>query len=152
MSQLLDLYKATSNEIFTKKLCEIAPYFSTIDPKFVHLRPDYAEVTMPNTQKVHNHLGTVHAIAMCNLAEIAGGLLTDVSIPDTFRWIPIGMNVKYLAKATTDLRAIAEGTGIDWHQQGDKDVVVKITDTNGLEVCRATVIVKISLKKDETTC
>ena len=148
MSKLLDLYKATGNDIFTKKLCEIAPYFSTIDPQFVHLRPDYAEVTMPNTKKVHNHLGTVHAIAMCNLAEIAGGLLTDVSIPDTFRWIPIGMNVKYLAKATTDLRAIAEGTGIDWHQQGDKDVVVKITDRKGLEVCRATVIVKISLKKD----
>jgi len=147
MSQLFDLYKATGNEIFTKKLCEIAPYFSTIDPQFVHLRPNYAEVTMPNTKKVHNHLGTVHAIAMCNLAEIAGGLLTDVSIPDTFRWIPIGMNVKYLAKATTDLRAIAEGTGINWDQQGDKDVVVKITDTNGLEVCRATVIVKISLKK-----
>ncbi len=152
MSQLLDLYKATGNEIFTKKLCEIAPYFSTIEPQFVHLRPGFAEVTMPNTQKVHNHLGTVHAIAMCNLAEIAGGLLTDVSIPDTFRWIPIGMNVRYLAKATTDLRAIAEGTGIDWHQQGDKDVVVKITDANGLEVCKATVIVKISLKKGETTC
>ena len=147
MSQLLDLYKATGNEIFSKKLCEIAPYFSTIEPQFVHLRPNYAEVTMPNTKKVHNHLGTVHAIAMCNLAEITGGLLTDVSIPDTFRWIPIGMNVKYLAKATTDLRAIAEGTGIDWDQQGDKDVIVKITDTNGLEVCRATVIVKISLKK-----
>jgi uncharacterized protein (TIGR00369 family) len=152
MSQLFDLYKATGNEIFTKKLCEIAPYFSTIDPQFVHLRPNYAEVTMPNTKKVHNHLGTVHAIAMCNLAEITGGLLTDVSIPDTFRWIPIGMNVKYLAKATTDIRAIAEGTGIDWDQKGDKDVVVKITDTNGLEVCRATVIVKISLKKGETAC
>ncbi len=147
MSQLFDLYKATGNEIFTKKLCEIAPYFSTIDPQFVHLRPNYAEVTMPNTKKVHNHLGTVHAIAMCNLAEIAGGLLTDVSIPDTYRWIPIGMNVKYLAKATTDLKAVAEGTGIDWQQTGDKDVVVKITDFTGLEVCRATITVKVSLKK-----
>jgi len=152
MSELFDLYKATGNEIFTKKLCEIAPYFSTIEPQFVHLRPDYAEVTMPNTKKVHNHLGTVHAIAMCNLAEIAGGLLTDVSIPETFHWIPIGINAKYLAKATTDLRAIAKGTDIDWHQPGDKNVVVKISDTNDLEVCRVSIIVKVSLKKGETTC
>ena len=102
---------------------------------------------MPNTNKVHNHLGTVHAIAICNLAEIAAGLMTDVSIPENFRWIPIGMNVQYLAKATTNLKAVADGSNIDWQTPGDKKVRIAVTDTNELEVCRATITVKVGLKK-----
>ena len=147
MSQLYGMYNALGNELFSKKICEIAPYFATIDPEFIDLKPGYSEVTMPNTSKVHNHLGTVHAIAMCNLAEIAAGLMTDVSIPETCRWIPIGMSVKYLAKATTSLRGIADGTAIDWNQPGDKDVPVSIRDTDGVEVCAAIITVKVSLKK-----
>lgn len=147
MSELHNLYKQSGNIEFSKKICEIVPYFATIDPQFVALRPGYAEVSMPNTRKVHNHLGTVHAIAMCNLAEIAAGLMADVSIPENFRWIPIGMNVRYLAKAKTDLRGIADGAAIDWTSPGDKSVPVSITDSDGIEVCAANIIVKIGLKK-----
>lgn len=147
MSQLHDLYKTVGNELFSKKVCVIAPYFSTIDPQFVDLRPGYSEVTMPNTREVHNHLGTVHAIAMCNLAEIAAGIMTDVSIPETCRWIPIGMQVRYLAKAKTALRGIADGRKIDWDTPGDKEVPVSITDTDAIEVCAAFITVKVSLRK-----
>jgi acyl-coenzyme A thioesterase PaaI-like protein len=147
MSQLHDLYKAVGNELFSKKVCEIAPYFATIDPQFIELKPGYSEVAMPNTPEVHNHLGTVHAIAMCNLAEISAGIMTDVSIPDICRWIPIGMSVKYLAKAKTALRGIADGRKIDWETPGDKEVPVSITDTEGVEVCTAIIIVKVSNKK-----
>lgn len=149
MSALYDLYKATGNDIFTKKVCELAPYFSTINPHFEILRPGYCEVTMPNSTKVHNHLGTVHAIAMCNLAEIAAGIMTDVSIPESCRWIPVGMDVRYLAKATTDLRGIADGTGVDWSQPGDIDVPVIICDTKETKVCKALVKIKVSYKKKE---
>lgn len=146
MSQLFELYKAVGNLQFSERICDIAPYFATIAPQFVDLRPGYAEVTMPNTRKVQNHLGTVHAIAMCNLAEIAAGLMTDVSISEKFRWIPIGMNVRYLAKAKTDLRGVANGSEIDWSSPGDKDIPVSITDKDGIMVCAATIIVKVSLK------
>ncbi len=147
MSQLFDLYTKLGNTAFSKKICEIAPYFSTIEPQFITLEPSYSEVRMPNTVKIHNHLGTVHAIAMCNLAEIAAGLMTDVSIPETCRWIPIGMNVKYLAKAKTSLRGIADGHQIDWSIPGDKEIPVSILDDDGLEVCSVTITVKVSLKK-----
>lgn len=146
MSQLFDLYKTAGNAQFSQKICDIVPYFATIDPHFVELRPGYCEVTMPNTRKVHNHLGTVHAIAMCNLAEIAAGLMTDVSIPEFCRWIPTGMQVKYLAKAKTDLRGIADGRNIDWSIPGDKNIPVSITDGEGIEVCSATITVKVSPK------
>lgn len=148
MSKLYELYQAVGNEAFSREISKIAPYFATIDPMFVALRPGYAEVTMPNTPKVHNHLGTVHAIAMCNAAEIAAGLMAEVSIPHDCRWIPTGMNVRYLARATTDLRAIASGSAIDWSSSGDKDIPVSITDASGVEVCTAEITVRVSPKKD----
>ncbi|WP_027359305.1 hotdog fold domain-containing protein [Desulforegula conservatrix] len=147
MSQTLEMYKASGNEAFTQLATEFAPYFSTIDPMFVDLRPGYAEVNVPNQKKIHNHLGTVHAIAMCNAAELVAGMMTDVSIPDTSRWIPTGMTVKYLAKAKTDLRAIAKGDSIDWNSTGNIDVPVVIYDADGKEVFTAAITMNVSNKK-----
>ena len=62
---------------------------------------------VPNWIFVHNHLHTVHAIASCNAAEIAMGMLMEATVPTSHRWIPKAMNVQYLQKATTSLRAQA---------------------------------------------
>lgn len=35
---------------------------------------------------------------MCNMAELAGGTMTEVTVPSTHRWIPKGMTVEYLKK------------------------------------------------------
>ena len=59
---------------------------------------------MRKRRAVQNHIGTVHAIAMCNLAEMAAGTLTEISIPASMRWLPKGMQVQYLRKAETDVR------------------------------------------------
>jgi len=147
MSQALEMYNQVGNEEFTKGVTAFAPYFATIDPMFVALKPGYAEVTLPNTPKVHNHLGTVHAIAMCNAAELVAGTMTDASIPDTHRWIPKGMTVRYLIKATSDLRAVSRGDGLDWNSEGDIDVPVSIYDTDDREVFTAVITMKVSLKK-----
>jgi acyl-coenzyme A thioesterase PaaI-like protein len=58
-------------------------------------------------RRVTNHIGTVHAIALCNLAELTAGLMVDASLPKGMRWIPKGMVVKYLAKATGTQHAVA---------------------------------------------
>jgi acyl-coenzyme A thioesterase PaaI-like protein len=99
MSQLLELYRQLGNEHYADAISKIAPFFGTIEPRFRSLRPGYCALEIPNRDAVHNHLGTLHAIAMCNGAELAAGLTTDVSIPAGHRWIPIEMNVRYLALA-----------------------------------------------------
>jgi acyl-coenzyme A thioesterase PaaI-like protein len=144
MSKLYQLYQTAGNEVFSKEVAKIAPYFATIAPYFNELRPGYAEVTVKNRKEIHNHLGTIHAIAMCNGAEAAAGLMTEVSIKKGFRWIPVGMSVKYLAKATTDITVIADGTNITWEVAGDKDIPVSIKDQEGTEVCSAIITVKVS--------
>ena len=56
---------------------------------------------------MRNHLGTFHAIAACNLAEVAMGMLAEASVPTTHRWIPKAMDARYLAKTTGGLTATA---------------------------------------------
>jgi acyl-coenzyme A thioesterase PaaI-like protein len=81
------------------------PYFASIVPHVRRMEPGYAEVTVPKWFFVYNHLGTVHAIASCNAAELAMGMLMEATVPTTHRWIPKAMTVQYLDKATTSLRA-----------------------------------------------
>ncbi len=85
---------------------------------------------MKKRRAVTNHLKTVHAVAMCNMAELAGGLMTEVSLPQGKRWIPSGMTVKYLKKAKSNLIAIADGNELDWDREGEVIVPVGITDDN----------------------
>lgn len=103
MSQMMQMYQQVGPAQFSAMIGQFAPYFASIAPQFVELRPGYAEVTFPKRREVLNHIGTVHAIALCNAAELAAGTMTDASIPAGHRWIPRGMTVEYLAKATGDV-------------------------------------------------
>lgn len=95
------------NWIFSQAVCFKAPYFRTIHPVLVELRPGLCRAKAPNRRGVHNHLGSFHAIASCNMAELAGGMMTDVTVPPTHRWIPAGMTVEYKAQARTAVTSIA---------------------------------------------
>jgi acyl-coenzyme A thioesterase PaaI-like protein len=126
--------------LFTRIVCFKAPYFSSIRPTFTELRPGYSTVRMRKRRRVQNHIGTVHAIAMCNLAELAAGTMTEVTVPSSYRWIPKGMTVEYLAKAETDLHAIAEIDPIPAFDKAlEVPVVVKVVDAADALVLRATI-------------
>ncbi|TAM09453.1 MAG: DUF4442 domain-containing protein [Nevskiaceae bacterium] len=129
--------------LFSRAVCRVAPYFSSIAPQVEALEPGMARVTMRKRRAVQNHIKTVHAIAMCNMAELAGGLMTDVSIPKGARWIPVGMTVEYLKKAKTDLTAVADGSGIDWSAVGNIQVPVVVTDTSGTPVFQARITMNV---------
>lgn len=143
MSQMLEMYKMAGKEQFSQMVGQVAPYFSTIFPEFVELRPGRAEVLLRHRREVTNHIGTIHAIAMCNAAELVAGTMTDASIPTGARWIPKGMTVEYLAKAKTDLTAIADGSGVDWSAMGDIVVPVDLFDTAGNKVCAARITMNV---------
>jgi acyl-coenzyme A thioesterase PaaI-like protein len=134
--------------LFGRLVCWKAPYFSTIRPRFLALRPGYCEVRMRKRHAVLNHIGTVHAIAMCNMAEVAAGIMTDVTIPPTHRWIPKGMTVEYLRKAESDLRAVAELEPVpQFAAAADLAAPVSVTDTAGQVVFRALITMWVSPKK-----
>lgn len=111
--------------VFSRAFAWRAPYFGTIRPRFTVVEPGHAELVIRNRRRVHNHLGTVHAIALCNGLEAAMGALAEASIPTDRRWIPKGMEVAYTAKATSDITCIAETEPHVWSAE-DPDVPVQV--------------------------
>ena len=141
--------KPLGKALFSRFICWKAPYFATIRPRFEELRPGRARLTMPKRRAVQNHIGTVHAIALCNLAELTAGTLTEVSIPAAMRWLPKGMQVEYLKKADSDIVAeasfaeVAEGPG------RDVPVEVALKDRSGALVCRAVITMWVSPRRTQ---
>ena len=83
---------------------------------------------------------------MCNLAELIGGLMTEVSIPSNMRWIPKGMQVEYLKKAKTNLTATTSGEQINWQTPGTAIVPVNIHDLSHDLVFSAKITMQIGTK------
>jgi acyl-coenzyme A thioesterase PaaI-like protein len=125
--------------LFSRALCLRVPYFGTIAPRLTTLEPGRCEATIADRRRVHNHLGTVHAIALCNLAELCAGVLCEASLPPGMRWIPKGMTVQYLKKARGTMHAVAT-PDIEIVQSTagyDLPITVPVRDPNGEEVFRA---------------
>jgi acyl-coenzyme A thioesterase PaaI-like protein len=139
--------------MFSRAVCLRAPYFSTIAPRFVSLEPGRCEVRIRDRRRVHNHIGTVHAIALCNLAELSAGVMAEATLPASMRWIPKGMTVEYLNKAKGTMHALAtpetplvESTsGYEW------PVVVNVKDPAGTDVFRARIMLWVSPRKPQAT-
>jgi acyl-coenzyme A thioesterase PaaI-like protein len=126
--------------LFSAAAMARVPYFASIVPHVVRMEPGFAEVIVPKWFFVYNHLHTVHAIASCNAAEIAMGMLMEATVPTSHRWIPKAMNVQYLEKATTSLRAQARLESQDFASitEGAEIVVpVSVVDKRGTEVVHA---------------
>lgn len=130
-----------------------APYFLTVLPHIKEMRPGYCQVTAPKWWLVNNHIGTFHAIAACNLAECAMGMLAEASIPSTHRWLPKGMESKYLKKTTGRLTATATADLPDFskitRETGGQDVTVKIhfEDSAGVESTYVEINIWVTAKK-----
>ncbi|KAB2807223.1 hotdog fold domain-containing protein [Pimelobacter simplex] len=158
MSQVHSLWKTTTSlpvvggtlgkRVFSFAFSQKAPYFATIHPRVTELRPNYAEVVIPKRRRVQNHIGTVHAIALCNGLEMAMGALAEASIPRDKRWIPKGMEVAYTAKATSDITCTAETDQEQWDAaEGDLPVRVKGVRDDGTVVIDGVINLWVTSKK-----
>ncbi len=132
--------------VFSTLFARKAPYFRTVRPQVRDVRPHHAELTVRKRRAVHNHLGTVHAIAVCNGLEAAMGLLAEATTPRGRRWIPKGMTVSYLARSTTDLLCVAETDPADWAEVGDVPVRVRAVRTDGTVVVEGVITIYVSEK------
>jgi len=101
-------------------------------------------VTMRKRRKVKNHIGTVHAIAMANLCEIAAGTMTEVSIPRKMRWIPKSMDIEYLRKAASAVTATADLPPVRPGEKQDAVVAVDVRDKSGAIVVHADITMYVS--------
>ncbi len=132
--------------LFARMVCLRAPYFATISPRVHALQPGLCTVAMARRRSVQNHIGSVHAIAMANLVELAVGLAAEASVPAQMRWIPRGMQIDYLARAGSDVRATARLEHAFGTEAADIPVPVEVTDASGAMVVRAIVTLYVSAR------
>ncbi len=132
--------------LFARLACLKAPYFATIAPRLLRLEPGRCEIQIRDRRRVHNHLGSVHAIALCNLAELAAGLMTGASLPPTLRWIPKGMTVEYLKQARGTMHAVATAdiAALDADHGQELPASVMVSDPSGAVVFRAHITMWVS--------
>jgi len=133
--------------LFSYLLARAAPYFKTIRPQVVELQPNVIKVSMNQRRSVENHLGTIHAIATCNLCEFAAGICMEASIPAHRRWIPTGMTVTYLHKAKSHLTATCDLSFVDWEVCEEVVCPVTVIDVNDVAVVQALITMKVSNRK-----
>jgi len=134
--------------LFSKIVCFKAPYFSTVSPVIVTLEKNLCVGTISQKRSIQNHIGSVHAIALCNLAELCGGLMTDVSVPAGMRWIPKEMKVKYLQKAFGKItaRAVPASEFIVSAEGYEATVIVSLRNSESVEVVSAEIKMWVSKK------
>jgi acyl-coenzyme A thioesterase PaaI-like protein len=152
-TSLLRLYKKFTKYplghwVFSKAVCFKAPYFGSISPKIILLENGRCEALIKDRRAVHNHIGTVHAIALCNLAELCAGVMTDASLPKGMRWIPKGMTVSYLKKASGTMHGIATPMiALESRDSAyDLPINVDVLDQSGVKVFHAEIRMWLSPK------
>ena len=133
--------------VFSRAFTWQAPYFRSIRPRFVQVSPNYAALVLPKRRAVQNHIGTVHAIAVCNGLEAAMGALAEATVPAGKRWLPKGMEVAYLAKSTSDLTCSAETDPGAWTAGPDVPVRVQATRDDGTVVVEGTIHLWVTDRK-----
>ena len=124
--------------LFSRLIGRMAPYTGTIGARITALRPGFCQAQLADRKEVRNHLSSVHAVALVNLAELAGNAALAYSLPDDGRFIVAGLSIEYVKKARGTITATSECPIPTSSARAEYEVPVVMTDASGEVVARAT--------------
>ncbi len=122
---------------FSKMVGTMAPYTGTISPEVLELEHGFSRVQMTDRRRVRNHLKSIHAVALMNLAEAASGLAFVYGLPPQTRAILTGLSIDYLKKARGTLVAECRCEPPATNDRQEYEIEVVTRDRSGEIVTRA---------------
>ena len=123
--------------LFSRILGAAAPYTGTLRARVLVLEPGRCQAVLHDRRGLRNHLHSVHAMALANLAEMATGLALLAGLPERTRAILIGFHVEYHHKARGMLFAECRCTPPPDNLERDCEVHGSIQDERGTVVATA---------------
>ena len=126
--------------LFAKIFARTVPYSGSVKPRIKVLEPGHAEVEIPDIRANRQHLGSVHAIALMNVAEMASGLAMMAGLPDNIRGIVTTLSMTYHKKARGTIRAVSRVTVPTVTADQDFEVIAECFDPSGTKVATGRVM------------
>lgn len=124
---------------FSRSVGQLAPYSATIGAEVLEIRPGYAKIQMEDRQNVRNHLNSLHAVALANLAEMTSGLAMLYGAPADSRAIITRLSIEYLKKARGTITSECRCQAPESNERREYEFQISLTDEAGEEVAKAAV-------------
>lgn len=125
--------------LFTQLVKWMIPYTGSVSPRVEILEPGHARISITQRRRLENHLNSIHAVALMNVAEFASGAAMTTALPPGYRGIVTKMTIEYFKKARGTVTAESRPVLPDLTVEGEHDFTSEITDAKGDLVARATV-------------
>lgn len=129
--------------LFSKVFGWMVPYSGSVSPRILLLEPGRAKVQIVERRALRQHLGSVHAIALMNAAEMASGLAMQAGLPPTMRGIVTKISIQYFKKGRGRLIAESRCAVPADLPEGEYDYQSDVSDQAGDLVARAAVTWKL---------
>jgi uncharacterized protein (TIGR00369 family) len=137
------------NQVFSRLLAMRIPYTGSIKAEVLRLAPGYASIQMRDRRALRNHVNSVHAIALTNLAELTGNAALAYSLPEDARFIVTELSMRYLKKARGTIAARCQCPPILTNERQAYPLEVQLFDPQGDLVAVASIQTLVGpVKKD----
>ena len=125
--------------LFTQLVKRMIPYTGSVAPTVELLEPGHARISIKQKRRLEQHLGSIHAIALLNVAEFASGAAMSTALPSEYRGIVTKISMEYFKKARGKITAESRPVLPDPMQEGEFDFQSELKDEAADVVARATV-------------
>jgi len=132
------------SRLFDRLLGLAIPYTGALGAEVVNLDSGHARVRLRDRRGVRNHLDSIHAIALANLAELTGNLALVYSMPKDGRFIVKALAIEYLKKARGDILAECRCAPIQSSERREYELTVQLSDASGTIVAQARLTTLVS--------